>query len=208
MCSIKMNANITLLQEEIVKSVSLREDNLILLALAGLKQVRDQLNPTFRIENDDFLKNVSNLSHGDNINYGKYQQHQITQTSIDSSFSTPDSLNSTGYQDQEKQSLKTRLGSLLKKNVSTPRDIKSEISSKARQRSHSLRDYHILDKFESSLNSIKNNFENFTNTNNTSCLNQDTNDNNENMIDEDKIELNVKNMKLCLNKEEVQIENS
>lgn len=37
--SLKMNANISLLQDEIMKSSELKDDDTTLLALAGLKQV-------------------------------------------------------------------------------------------------------------------------------------------------------------------------
>ena len=39
MCSTKMNAHICLLQEEIMKSMNVKSDDIILLGLAGLKQV-------------------------------------------------------------------------------------------------------------------------------------------------------------------------
>ena len=39
MCSTKMNAHIGLLQEEIMKSMNVKADDIILLGLAGLKQV-------------------------------------------------------------------------------------------------------------------------------------------------------------------------
>jgi TBC1 domain family protein 5 len=54
MCSMKINANIILLQEEI--NVQLNDSNLnqdsIFRALAGLKQVRDQLNPQFQYDQE------------------------------------------------------------------------------------------------------------------------------------------------------------
>jgi hypothetical protein len=170
-----MDANIGLLQEEIIKSVNLKSDDLILLALAGLKQasiapklisdfifillisysiffvvvvdfiferlkVRDQLNPAFGLNSDasEATKLTSDTEKRE-VKYGKYQQHQLVQTSFDTSSQPADDESTSTL-------IRRRLSSFLKpaESSSDDKDDKSLGEIKGRLRSLSLKSGSLL----------------------------------------------------------------
>ncbi|RNA28356.1 TBC1 domain family member 5-like isoform X2 [Brachionus plicatilis] len=135
--SLKINANITILQEGILKSDDLCDDDSTLLAIAGLKQVRDQLNPVYNFEEEEDALGRQNE---EQIKYRKNQQHQMVQTLMEPARCSSEDL-VDGNDNKKAPSLKRRLSLFLTKSSQLNDDLKANENSQSigsRLRSFSL----------------------------------------------------------------------
>lgn len=196
--STKMHANLSLLQEEIAKTY-LNNDESILLALAGLKKVRDQLNPIFD-ENRVVSVSTSPKQNNNNLNDKSTQTtselDSLSSSSIDL---TAESIVNGGRSIKNRILSKFKTNSTSEETTNTNQEVNDSIT---RIRSLSLKSIQLT---SSLLPSVLTFNTNKISSKNSLDLNND--DNYANLDDMDSADFTKANMKLVLHDNELTKDN-